>query len=82
MAEQGAALQSYNNELVKCLDELCEKRNILQKEIDKDEQDKFALETQLKTIQEKLSRVNNSLEDKYSTKNEYDKLNNLSEQNK
>ena len=33
MAEQGAALQSYNNELVKCLDELCEKRNILQKEI-------------------------------------------------
>ena len=80
MAEQGAALQSYNNELVKCLDELCEKRNILQKEIDKDEQDKFALETQLKTIQEKLNRVNNSLEDKYSTKNEYDKLISESEQ--
>ena len=67
MAEQGAALQSYNNELVKCLDELCEKRTLLQKEIDKEEQDKFVLETQLKTIQDKLNRTNASLEDKYST---------------
>ena len=80
MAEQGAALQSYNNELVKCLDELCEKRTLLQKEIDKEEQDKFALETQLKTIQDKLNRTNASLEDKYSTKNEYDKLISESEQ--
>ena len=80
MAEQGAALQSYNNELVKCLDELCEKRTLLQKEIDKEEQDKFVLETQLKTIQDKLNRTNASLEDKYSTKNEYDKLISESEQ--
>ena len=54
MAEQGAALQSYNNELVKCLDELCEKRTILQKEIDKEEQDKFVLETQMKSIQDSM----------------------------
>jgi len=80
MAEQGAALQSYNNELVKCLDELCEKRNLLQKEIDKEEQDKFVLETQLKSIQDKLNRTNTSLEDKYATKNEYDKLISESEQ--
>ena len=80
MAEQGAALQSYNNELVQCLDELCEKRNILQKDIDKEEQQKFSLETQLKTIQDKLNRTNMSLDDKYATKAEYDKLITESEQ--
>ena len=80
MAEQGAALQSYNNDLVKCLDELCEKRSLLQKDIDKEEQQKFSLETQLKTIQDKLSRTNTSLDDKYATKAEYDKLISESEQ--
>ena len=80
MAEQGATLQSYNNELVKCLDELCLKRSLLQKDIDKEEQQKFSLETQLKTIQDKLTRTNTSLDGKYATKAEYDKLMSESEQ--
>ena len=80
MAEQGAALQSYNNELVKCLDELCEKRSLLQKDIDKEEEQKFSLETQFKTIQDKLTRTNARLDDKYATKAEYDKLISESEQ--
>ena len=80
MAEQGATLQSYNNELVKCLDELCLKRSLLQKDIDKEEQQKFSLETQLKTIQDKLTRTNTSLDAKYATKAEYDKLISESEQ--
>ena len=71
MAEQGAALQTYNNELVKCLEELCERRTLLQKDIDKDEQEKLVLESQLKGIQEKLSRVNTRLSDKLTTKTEY-----------
>ena len=32
-AKQGAALQSYNNELVKGLEELCERRYMLQADI-------------------------------------------------
>ena len=32
-AKQGAALQSYNNELVKGLEELCERRSKLQADI-------------------------------------------------
>ena len=36
MAQQGAALQNYNNELVKVLDELCERRQRLQKDIEED----------------------------------------------
>ena len=80
MAEQGAALQTYNNELVKCLEELCEKRTLLQKDIDREEQEKFVVETQLKTLQDKLARFNTSLNDKYATKAEYDKLISESEQ--
>ena len=80
MAEQGAALQTYNNELVKCLEELCERRTFLQKDIDKDEQEKLALELQLKSIQEKLSSVNTRLGDKLATKAEYDKTISESEQ--
>ena len=30
MARQGAALQNYNNELVKSLEELCQRRHTLQ----------------------------------------------------
>jgi hypothetical protein len=30
MAKQGAALQTYNNELVKSLEELCQRRHALQ----------------------------------------------------
>ena len=36
MAQQGAALQNYNNELVKCLEDLCQRRQRLQKEIDQE----------------------------------------------
>ena len=73
MAEQGAQLQSFNNDIVRSMDELCEKRNLLQKDIDKEEQEKFTLETQLKSVQDKLARVNASLNSKYETKQEYDK---------
>ena len=73
MTEQGAALQSYNNDLVKCLEELCERRSLLQKDIDKEEQEKHILEAQLKTLQDKLARVDASLSNKMATKAEYDK---------
>ena len=33
MAKQGAALQTYNNELVKSLEELCQRRHALQVDI-------------------------------------------------
>ena len=33
MSQQGAALQNYNNELVKCIEDLCAKRDELQRVI-------------------------------------------------
>lgn len=73
MAQQGAALQTYNNELVKCLEELCERRNDLQNDIQKDEQDKAQLERQLQSLQQQLDKVNKSLAEKLETRDKYDK---------
>ena len=40
MSAQGATLQNYNNELVKCIEDLREKREELNKQIMKEEEDK------------------------------------------
>jgi len=40
MAQQGASLQNYNNELVKCLEDLREKREAINREIAREEDDK------------------------------------------
>jgi len=66
-------MQSYNNEIVKCLDDLCERRNRLVKEIQREEQEKNVLESQFRALQERLDVVNASLREKESTKAEFDK---------
>ena len=43
MAQAGATLQNYNNELVSCIEELREKREDLNKSIAGDEEEKGAL---------------------------------------
>ncbi len=73
MAQQGAALQNYNNELVKVLDELCERRQRLQKDIEKDQREKALLDSQLAQLNSKLSALDASLTKKLETKEEYDK---------
>jgi Sjoegren syndrome nuclear autoantigen 1 len=73
MAQQGATLQNYNNELVKCLEELCERRQRLEKEIEKDQREKQLLDSQLVQLQAKISAVDASLAKKLDTKAEYDK---------
>ena len=80
MAQQGAALQTYNNELVECLEDLCAKRDQLQSEINDREKEKMTLETQMKTLQLKLNGVNADLHGKLETKDKYDKLISESEQ--
>ena len=68
MAQQGAALQTYNNELVKCLEELCER------EIDKEHAERKAvLDSQLIQLTAKINAMDASLARKLQTKEEYDK---------
>jgi len=61
MAQQGASLQNYNNELVKCLEDLREKREQINKEISREEDDKNKIQNDLKILTERLSRINDSL---------------------
>ncbi len=71
--QQGAALQSFNHELVKLLEELSERRAKLQKDIEKEEREKQILDSQLAQLQTKMRDVEAGLARKYETRAEYDK---------
>ena len=69
----GATLQNYNNELVRSIEDLREKREELNRQIAVDEQEKGGLTTQLTTLTNRLQKVNDSLVRKTQARNEYDK---------
>ncbi|XP_070581672.1 microtubule nucleation factor SSNA1-like isoform X1 [Ptychodera flava] len=73
MTHQGAALQSYNNELVKCIEDLCTKRDELHKQILNEEEEKQKIQNDLRILSERLAKVNESLAKKIAARNEYDK---------
>ena len=73
MAGQGASLQNYNNELVKCIEDLREKREEINKQILKDEGDKQRIQTDLSRLTDSLSRINEQLARKVQARNEYDR---------
>ena len=73
MAQQGAALQNYNNGLVKSLEELCERRQKLQKEIEKDQREKAILDDQLAQLASQMKTLEDGLTKKLEIKAEYDK---------
>jgi Sjoegren syndrome nuclear autoantigen 1 len=69
---QGATLQTYNNELVKCLEDLREKREAINRTILKEEQQKADLQKKIQQLTEQLHRVNESLAQKIEARNEFD----------
>ncbi|KAG7314810.1 hypothetical protein KOW79_022113 [Hemibagrus wyckioides] len=73
MSQQGAALQTYNNELVKCIEELFFKRDELNKQIQQEEEEKTRLQHDIRVLTEKLSRVCESLDRRLTTRNELDR---------
>uniref|UniRef100_A0A0X3PT98 Sjoegren syndrome nuclear autoantigen 1 homolog n=1 Tax=Schistocephalus solidus TaxID=70667 RepID=A0A0X3PT98_SCHSO len=73
MSQQGAALQNYNNELVKCFEDLCKRREEIQRLISLDEAEKAKLQREINILTEKLHRVNEALQKKLATRNEYDR---------
>ncbi|KAL8174257.1 PREDICTED: Sjoegren syndrome nuclear autoantigen 1 [Gekko japonicus] len=73
MTQQGAALQSYNNELVKCIEDLCVKRDELNKQIRLEEEEKVKLQNEIRLLTEKLARINENLARKMASRNEFDK---------
>mmetsp|Transcript_26120 Transcript_26120/g.41418 ORF Transcript_26120/g.41418 Transcript_26120/m.41418 type:complete len:116 (+) Transcript_26120:105-452(+) len=73
MAQNGASLQNYNNELVKCLQDLKQKRDTVHKEMINEDREKSRVQKQLAELTEALHRLNESIAQKQQTKNEYDK---------
>merc|ERR1712190_111944 len=73
MASQGATLQNYNNELVKSIEDLREKREEVNRQILKEEEDKAKIQKELSILTDKLQRINERLVRKTQARNEYDK---------
>merc|ERR1711915_151851 len=73
MAAQGATLQNYNNELVKCIEDLRLKREEVNRSILKDEEDKARIQKELSALTDQLSVLNTNLQRKIQARNEYDK---------
>ena len=73
MTQQGATLQNYNNELVKCIEDLREKREEVNRSIAKDEEEKAKIQNDLRILTERLARINDNLARKVSSRTEYDK---------
>ena len=74
MAQQGAALQTYNNELVKSMEELLQRRAALQSQIDAETAEKAKLETEKARVEERLGVVDSSLQKKLVSRAEYDRV--------
>jgi Sjoegren syndrome nuclear autoantigen 1 len=74
MAAQGAALQNHNNELVKCIEDLREKRDEVMKSLKEDETEKAKVQQDLAVLTKRLSQLNESISKKNDTKTEYEKV--------
>ncbi|KAM9322663.1 microtubule nucleation factor SSNA1-like [Pholidichthys leucotaenia] len=73
MTQQAAALQTYNNELVKCIEDLCSKRDELNRQIEQEEEEKERLQHDIRILSEKLSRVNESLTQRLAARATFDR---------
>lgn len=73
MAGQGASLQNYNNELVKCIEDLRDRREAVNREILSDEAAKAKIQQDLAILTKRLGEVNEDLAKKMQARNEYDR---------
>mmetsp|Transcript_28310 Transcript_28310/g.37788 ORF Transcript_28310/g.37788 Transcript_28310/m.37788 type:complete len:112 (+) Transcript_28310:70-405(+) len=72
MAKQGTTLQSYNNELVKCIEDLREKREEVNRQILREEEEKAKIQRELSRLTERLSKLNEGLQRKLQARAEFD----------
>lgn len=54
-------MQNYNNELVKCIEDLREKREEINKQILKEEEEKAKIQRDLSLLTDRLAGINESL---------------------
>jgi Sjoegren syndrome nuclear autoantigen 1 len=68
-----ATLQNYNNELVKCIEDLREKREEVNVAILREEEEKAKIQKDVSILTDRLSKINEALARKVQARNEYDK---------
>ena len=73
MASSGAQLQNYNNDLVMLIEDLREQRAEVVGEIARDEQEKVKIENDLRILNERLARINETMARKVAARNEYER---------
>uniref|UniRef100_A0A8C8E2K5 Sjogren syndrome nuclear autoantigen 1 n=1 Tax=Oryzias sinensis TaxID=183150 RepID=A0A8C8E2K5_9TELE len=73
MTQQAAALQTYNNELVKCIEDLYSKREELNRQIKLEEEEKERLQHDIQILSEKLNRVEKSLAQRLAARATFDR---------
>ncbi|KAL5473052.1 hypothetical protein EMCRGX_G027493 [Ephydatia muelleri] len=73
MSQQGAALQGYNNELIKCIEDLCAKRDELHRQILQEDEEKQKIQNDIRILTDRLAVINESLAKKIATRNDYDR---------
>ncbi|CAI9580667.1 unnamed protein product [Staurois parvus] len=69
MSQQGAALQTYNNELVKCIEDLCSKRDELNRQIQQEEEEKNKLQNDVRILTEKTVQSERELGEENGVQN-------------
>jgi Sjoegren syndrome nuclear autoantigen 1 len=73
MAAHGAALQNHNNELVKCLEDLRDKREEINKQVLREEEEKAKIQNDLTVLTKRLAQINDAIARKVASRNDYDK---------
>ena len=73
LAQQGASMQSFNNELIQQIEDLRGKRDEISRSLAKEEEEKVKIQNDLAVLTKRLSQINDSLARKYSSRQEYDR---------
>ncbi|XP_039248097.1 microtubule nucleation factor SSNA1-like [Styela clava] len=69
----GATLQVYNNEMIKCIDDLCNKRDDLNRQIEEDNEEKARLHNDIRILTDRLAKLNEEIAQRMSSRNEFDR---------
>merc|ERR1711934_872296 len=73
LAMSAAGLQNNNNELVRCIEDLKEKREEVHRQINKDEEEKSKVQNDLQVLTKRLSQLQAESERKRANLQEYDR---------
>ena len=73
MTDNGEKLSNFNQQLIKCLEDLREKKDLLNREIKNHQEEKVKTENKINKLNSQLKNINELLKTKISIKNNYDK---------